>query len=203
MGLLSLVQIFGIEPKSHCCERLLHNGIIDGKLFARWKYGVDSLTLLYISRHHSVHQVCNLRNVPADGCYQRADVPNEDAGIPKVVACFEIALCHFEIGFLAERSHLIHIAHNGIGHFNIPVSGLRTIGNNAQSDYSIGIAGVVESLADDGAEEAYIQDNGIGRGDYNIGIGILLQDTPSGPGYTRCSIAGAGSAMVLKRSTVI
>ena len=132
---------------------------------------------------------CNLWNVLADGSYQRADVPNEDTGIPEVVACFEILLCRFEIGFLAERSHLMHIAHHGIGYLYIPVSGLGSIGHNAQGDDSIGIAGVAESFADDGAEEAYIQDNGIGRGDYNICLGILLQDSPSCPSYTWCRIA--------------
>ena len=74
--------------------------------------------------------------------------------MPEVVAWFEIALGRFEIGFLAKRSHLVHIAHHGISYLYIPVSGLGTIGHNAQGDDSIGIAGVAESFADDGAEEA-------------------------------------------------
>ena len=86
---------------------LLHNGIVDGDLFANWEKGVGRFAHLSISRHHSVHLSCNLWNVLADGCYQRADVPNEDTGIPEVVASFQILLCRFEIGFLAERSHLM------------------------------------------------------------------------------------------------
>ena len=99
----------------------LHYGIVDGDLFASLENGVGRFAHLSISRHHSIHLSCNLWNVLADGLYQRTDIPNEDTGIPEVVACFEIALCRFEIGFLTERSHLMHIAHNGISYIHILV----------------------------------------------------------------------------------
>lgn len=129
----------------------------------------------------------------ADGSTDGVDVPDEDAGVPVVVAGREVLLGGGEVGLFLEGFHLIYLVHvSWFGSGNVAVAGLGAAGLDADGDDNFLVGGIAECLSEDTLILGGVDDEGIGGGYHDVGIVMLLLDLPTSVGDAGGSVACLG-----------
>lgn len=106
-------------------------------------------------------EVVDLRKMAFESREDAPRRPNEDAGIPQVVACGQITHGGLQIGFLAEQSHRGDFA-GGCG-LDIAVSRIGTRGADTDRHQRIARLGKLHAGGDVAAELLLIEDEVVGR----------------------------------------
>lgn len=182
-------QVFGDDIDAGA---LLHYGVVDGDLFAGGKQPVQGLVLSggEEGRGQLVHHAGNLRGIGAQFIHDGIQVPDEDAGVPEVMAVFQIADGGVQVRFLLEFAHLDQLAVQGFG--GVDVARLGTGGGDAHRDDGVALLRELQCLGDGVGEFLRLEHQGIGRGYHDIGLRVLPADFPGGIGDTGGGVAAFG-----------
>lgn len=126
-------------------------------------------------------------------CDYCLDVPYKNTGIPIEMSVVKVVLGCFPIGLLLEGNYLGDAFDYGSFHgLNIAVAGFGPVGLDADGDNGVSLLRKGESQTDAPLEFGGVNDQGIGRSHYNIGLGVLFFYLPAGVGNARGRVAGCG-----------
>ena len=91
--------------------RLLEDGIVNRDTLALGEVLVDGFLLLVraVEGQEVLEHLVNLRRIHSEGIHYGADIPDEDAGIPKHVGLADVLLGRGKVGLLAEGVHTIDL----------------------------------------------------------------------------------------------
>ncbi len=175
------------------CSSGFHDGEVNGDFLALGEDGGDIARGCYL-----VHIGCDIGFVFGDAVGDGLDIPDEDAGIPEVVACLEVVLGGCEVGLFLEGADLADFTADGLGCFDIAITSLGTGRTDANGDDGWFVCREGEGVLDDALELNGVHHDGIGRGHGDIGCGVFLADAPAGPGDAGGGVAccGFGQDMV-------
>ena len=181
-----------IRRESIYIVRLLHHGIVNRNLLAcREDLSHNgSLAVGKERRCHLIHLLSDRRSKRTQRLHDSRNIPDEDTGIPEIIAGSQILLGHLQRRFLAERLHRADLRTlKSIQSSDISIAGLRTRRLDAKGDDTLALCSKVQGLADNPPELLHIQHQSIGRSHNNICRRILLLDLPAGIGNARRCVA--------------
>ena len=118
-------------------------------------------------RGNAVHEIGYTRSVSADGGSYGGDVPDEYAGIPKIVAVSQIGLGRTKIRLLLEGLHGKYARGCLVACEDVAVARLGAGRLDAYSDYGAGRSSEIQGQGDVAAVLFVVQDESVrGRNDY-------------------------------------
>jgi len=174
-------EIFGDDIDA---RGLLHDGVVDGNLFAGREEALQ-LSALLVSKEGGgqlVHDARNLRGVGAQFPYNSIYVPHKDACIPEIVAVFQILEGGVQVRFLLELAYLHQLAMQGLGGVDVAVTRFRAGGRNTYGDNGVPFLGERQGLGYGLCKLDGLEHQGVSRGDHYVGLRVLLLNLPGGVG---------------------
>lgn len=163
---------------------VLHDGIVNGDVFAGGVYLVNLRLLLWgiIDGDEGFELIADIAAIDAKGIDDGGDAPNEDAGVPKVVLLLDVVLGGGQIGLLAEGIDTIDVlmAQSGETQVTTDVAIARCGmgGTDAEGNDGVCLRGKLYGLTDDVAETFDVPDIMVGGGYYDVGAWVAHLDFP-------------------------
>lgn len=177
---------------------LFHDGIVHGNVLAGGENFVNHLLLLLrvIVREEVGEDARHLGVVHTEGIDDGGHAPDEDAGVPEVVALLDVALGNVERGLLLERVYAVDVAlaRGGIAQvgLDVAVSCGREGGANAERHDGVGLSREVHGVGNGGAEFLDVSDDMVAGSHHYVGAWVALLDFPTDVADAGRSVALAG-----------
>lgn len=175
---------------------LFHDGIVYGNVLAGGENLVNHLLLLLriVVREEVGEDTRHLGVVHTEGIDDGRHAPNEDAGVPEVIALLDVALGNVERGFLLKGVYAVDVAlaRGGIAEVGLDVSvtcgGIG--GAYAERHDGVGLSREVHGVGNGGAELLDVGDDMVAGSHHHVGTWIALLDFPA-------HVANAGRRIAL------
>ena len=165
------------------------------------------------TRGDPVHHGRDLRRMGPEGFGDRPQIPDEDAGVPEIVAGRQVGLRQFERRLFLEGSHfqqagrvrdarLLQIDVRVLTGADVAIPRLRARRLDADRDHGVIVRREIQGRPDDAAELRHVQHQGVGRRHHDIGFRMADPDLPAGVSDAGCGVAGAGFGQDILRRDV-
>ena len=172
--------------------RLLHHGIVNAYLLAGWEEFADYLFLLFgiERRSYLVHDVGKVWLEDSDCLTDGINVPDEDSGIPIVIASGKVLLGCLQVWLFLESLYLVDFIYGCwlcCGYIAIACFWAAWLNTDGYDGVLIG--SIAQCLAQYSLILGGIDHQSIGWCHHDVGCRMLFLDLSAGIGDTRCSIA--------------
>ena len=170
---------------------LFHDRIVYGYLFALRKQfrEVAGFIVGIEIPGEVVHDSCDLRSIFSYLGNDRPCSPYKNPCIPVIVAGIKVCLRCGEVRLFLESTDFGDIPDSILPGAYVTVGCFRTVRGDSDSHYLFSSGRKSECLLHDGSEFICLEDKGVCRGHYYVGLGISPGDFPAGVGDARGRIA--------------
>ena len=176
---------------------LLHDSIVDRDALALRITEIDFSLLLFsaIDTAHALENLRNARLIYTESIHDGSCTHHKDTRIPEEALILDILCGSSQIRLLSELVNtidfLVASRRSTQISLNIAITRLRTSWFHTQGNNTVCLAGKLQGRSNYSSEFITVHNNMISRRNHNVGIRILLLDTPTDVSDARSCISTA------------